>query len=150
MARGLVVANATAAVLDDARQLASLLRTTASRDRRCRHAALARHLRTTGSLRGILMAPGELSEAAASRLRGRSALGGPGLRRAGLAGVDRGCRQAEDGGPLVAIVDYGLKSNIVQSMRRRGARVRILPHTISTSVALAPDIDEVILSPGPG
>ena len=56
----------------------------------------------------------------------------------------------EDGGPLIAIVDFGLKSNIVLAMRRRGARVRILPHTISTAVALAPDIDGVILSPGPG
>ena len=35
-------------------------------------------------------------------------------------------------------------------MRRRGARVRILPHTISTAVALARDIDGLILSPGPG
>jgi carbamoyl-phosphate synthase small subunit len=56
----------------------------------------------------------------------------------------------EEGGPLIAIVDYGLKSNIILAMRRRGARVRILPHTISSAVALAPDIDGVILSPGPG
>ena len=53
--------------------------------------------------------------------------------------VDVGGHDEE--GPLVAIVDYGLKSNIVRAMRRRGARVRILPHTISTAVALAPDID---------
>jgi carbamoyl-phosphate synthase small subunit len=55
-----------------------------------------------------------------------------------------------DGGPLIGIVDFGLKSNIVRGMRRRGARVRILPHTISTAVALARDIDGLILSPGPG
>ena len=58
--------------------------------------------------------------------------------------------RAEDGGPLIGIVDFGLKSNIVLAMRRRGARVRVLPHTISASVALAPDIDGLILSPGPG
>ena len=58
--------------------------------------------------------------------------------------------RAEDGGPLIGIVDFGLKSNIVRSMRHRGARVRILPHTISSAVALAPDIDGLILSPGPG
>ena len=56
----------------------------------------------------------------------------------------------EDGGPLIGIVDFGLKSNIVLAMRRRGARVRVLPHTISASVALAPEIDGLILSPGPG
>ncbi len=56
----------------------------------------------------------------------------------------------DEGGPLIGIVDFGLKSNIVRGMRRRGARVRILPHTISTSVALADEIDGLILSPGPG
>src|SRR4051812_561482 len=59
--RGLVVANATAAVLDDARQLASLLRGSgipaiAGVDTR----ALARHLRANGSLRGIVTEPGFL------------------------------------------------------------------------------------------
>ena len=39
--------------------------------------------------------------------------------------------RAEDGGPLIGIVDFGLKSNIVRAMRHRGARVRVLPHTIS-------------------
>jgi carbamoyl-phosphate synthase small subunit len=150
--RGLVVANATAAVLDDARQLSSLLRSNdipaiAGVDTR----ALARHLRTTGSLRGILMPPGELDDATAvaaaqavPRWEDQDFVGqvSPGS----IADVGG---QNEDG-PLVAIVDYGLKSNIVRSMRRRGARVRILPHTISTSVALASDIDGVILSPGPG
>ena len=59
---GLVVANATAAVLDDARQLAALLRDAdipaiAGVDTR----ALARHLRANGCLRGIVTAPGRRS-----------------------------------------------------------------------------------------
>ena len=59
--RALVVANATAAVLEDARQLARLLRddgipAIAGVDTR----ALARHLRSNGSLRGIVTAPGEI------------------------------------------------------------------------------------------
>src|SRR5919205_1089654 len=57
--RALVVANATAAVLDDVRQLAALLRDNgipaiAGVDTR----ALSRHLRTSGSLRGIVTEPG--------------------------------------------------------------------------------------------
>ncbi len=55
-----------------------------------------------------------------------------------------------EGGPLVGIVDLGLKANIVHSLRRRGARVRILPHTVSIEEALAPEIDGLVLSPGPG
>ena len=57
--RGLIVAHATAAVLDDARQLATLLRTNgipaiAGVDTR----ALARHLRANGCLRGVITPPG--------------------------------------------------------------------------------------------
>jgi carbamoyl-phosphate synthase small subunit len=150
--RGLVVGNATAAVLDDARQLATLLRddsipAIAGVDTR----ALARHLRTTGCLRGVITNPGAIdghAAVAAARAVRRwededfvgqvspaavSEIGAPG-----------------EGGPLVAIVDFGLKTNIVSSLRRRGARVRVLPHTATESDALAGDIDGVILSPGPG
>ena len=150
--RALVVANATAAVLDDARQLAALLRDNAipaiaGVDTR----ALARHLRANGCLRGIVTAPGETdpdAAVAAARAVGRwedqDFVGQ--VSPSSIMDIGR----AEDGGPLIGIVDFGLKSNIVLAMRRRGARVRILPHTISASVALAPDIDGLILSPGPG
>jgi carbamoyl-phosphate synthase small subunit len=150
--RGLVVANATAAVLDDARQLAALLRDAsipaiAGVDTR----ALARHLRANGCLRGIVTAPGETDPDAARA----AALAVPRWEDQDFVGqvspssiMDIG--RMEDGGPLIGIVDFGLKSNIVLAMRRRGARVRILPHTISASVALAPEIDGLILSPGPG
>jgi len=150
--RALVVANATAAVLDDARQLAALLRdegipAIAGVDTR----SLARHLRANGCLRGIVTAPGEIDPEAA-RAAARSV---PRWEDQDFVSqvspssiVDIG--RLEDGGPLIGIVDLGLKSNIVQAMRRRGARVRVLPHTISAAVALAPDIDGLILSPGPG
>jgi len=55
-----------------------------------------------------------------------------------------------EGGPLVAILDFGLKTNIVRSLRKRGARVRVLPHTATAAQALAPDVDGVVFSPGPG
>ena len=150
--RGLVVANATAAVLDDARQLAALLRDAsipaiAGVDTR----ALARHLRANGCLRGIVTAPGETDPDAARA----AALAVPRWEDQDFVGqvspssiMDVG--RMEDGGPLIGIVDFGLKSNIVLAMRRRGARVRVLPHTISASVALAPEIDGLIFSPGPG
>ncbi|MEP6637975.1 MAG: glutamine-hydrolyzing carbamoyl-phosphate synthase small subunit [Chloroflexota bacterium] len=150
--RALVVANATAAVLDDARQLAALLRddgipAIAGVDTR----ALARHLRANGSLRGIVTAPGQTDPAAAVAAAGSV----PRWEDQDFVGqvspssiLDVG--SAEEGGPLIGIIDFGLKSNIVLAMRRRGARVRILPHTISAAVALARDIDGLILSPGPG
>jgi carbamoyl-phosphate synthase small subunit len=150
--RALVVANATAAVLEDARQLAALLRdddipAIAGVDTR----ALARHLRTNGSLRGIVTAPGQVDRDAA---------------RAAAAAVPRWEDQdfvgqvspptitdvgaVDDGGPLIGIVDLGLKSNIVRAMRHRGARVRVFPHSAAASEVLSSDIDGIILSPGPG
>src|SRR4029078_1626639 len=114
--------------------------------------ALARHLRANGCMRGLTPAPGETDRDA-----GAAALAGS-VRRwedqdfvgqvspSSIMDIGR----AEDGGPLIGIVDFGLKSNIVRAMRHRGARVRILPHTISSAVALARDIDGLILSPGPG
>ena len=150
--RALVVANATAAVLDDARQLAALLRddgipAIAGVDTR----ALARHLRANGCLRGIVTAPGEVDEDAARaaardvpRWEDQDFVGQ--VSPAAIADIG----EAGEGGPLVGIVDLGLKANIVRSMRRRGARVRVFPHTVSASDVLSSDIDGIVLSPGPG
>jgi carbamoyl-phosphate synthase small subunit len=150
--RGLVVGNATAAVLDDARQLATLLRddniaAIAGVDTR----ALARHLRATGCLRGVITEPGAVDERAAvararaiTRWEDEDFVG----QVSPAAVSEIGDRR--EGGPFVAIVDFGLKSNIVSSLRRRGARVRVLPHTTTASDVLASDVDGVVLSPGPG
>ena len=150
--RALVVANATAAVLEDARQLATLLRddgipAIAGVDTR----ALARHLRANGSLRGIVTAPGDVSvesARAAARAVPRwedqdfvGQVSPPSVTEFG---------SAEEGGPLIGIVDLGLKSNIVRAMRHRGARVRVFPHTATASDVLSGDVGGVILSPGPG
>ena len=149
--RGLVVANATAAVLDDARQLARLLRdhgipAIAGVDTR----ALARHLRANGSLRGMLLEPGSLDRVGAvaraeavPRWEDQDFV----AEVSPAAVTDIG---ADEDGPLVAIVDYGLKANIVRSLRRRGVRVRVLPHTVGPADVLSSDVAGVVLSPGPG
>jgi carbamoyl-phosphate synthase small subunit len=150
--RALVVANATAAVLEDARQLAALLRDAsipaiAGVDTR----ALARHLRASGSLRAIVTAPGHVDPdraIAAARAVARwedqdfvSLVSPPQIAEYGDDSIP---------GPRVGIVDLGLKTNIVRAMRHRGARVRVFPHTASAVDVLSPEINGVILSPGPG
>jgi carbamoyl-phosphate synthase small subunit len=149
--RGLVVAHATAAVLDDARQLATLLRTNgipaiAGVDTR----ALARHLRSSGCLRGIITTPGETDPAAAVAL----ARAVPRWEDQDFVAQVSPAAVREVGDdpttPLVAIVDFGLKANIVNSLRRRGVRVRVLPHTSAASDVLASDVAGVVFSPGPG
>ena len=150
--RGLVVANATAAVVDDALQLAALLRRAripaiAGVDTR----ALARHLRTHGSLRGMILEPGMLDEGAARQ----AAAAVPRWEDQDFVGQVSPADVAEFGeadapGPLVTIVDFGLKSNIVRSLVYRGLRVRVLPHTADLAAILASDIAGVVFSPGPG
>jgi carbamoyl-phosphate synthase small subunit len=150
--RGLIVANATAAVVEQAGQLAALLRSNgipaiAGVDTR----ALARHLRTVGSVKARIGPPGELDpdvavEAARTvpRWEDQDFVG----EVSPLEPYDVG--DPSDGGPLVGIIDLGLKNNIVRSLRRRGARVRVLPHTATLEQALAPDMAGLVLSPGPG
>jgi carbamoyl-phosphate synthase small subunit len=150
--RALVVANATAAILDGARQLAALLRdhgipAIAGVDTR----SLARHLRANGCLRGIVSAPGQTDPTAAVE-----------AARAVTLWEDQDFvgqvspptiteyPAAVPGGPRIGIVDLGLKANIVRAMRHRGASVRVFPHSAAPSDVLSSDIDGVILSPGPG
>ena len=56
-----------------------------------------------------------------------------------------------DRGPVVAVVDLGLKTNIVRSLHRRGrARARPAAHRRPSTQVLAADVDGVVISPGPG
>ncbi len=147
--RGLIVSHATAAMLDDARQLVHLLRrrgvsAICGLDTR----ALARHLRSTGSQRAVITAPREIDRPAAvlaaravQRWEDQDFVGQVSASAPFEVGVE---------GPLVAVVDYGLKTNIVRALTRRGMRVRVLPHTTSASELLGPEVSGVVLSPGPG
>ncbi|MBX3031399.1 MAG: glutamine-hydrolyzing carbamoyl-phosphate synthase small subunit [Chloroflexi bacterium] len=147
--RGLVVGHATAAVLGRARQIVHLLRAQgvpaiAGLDTR----ALARHLRQTGCQRAIITAPGAVDvDDAIDQARG--VMRWEDQDFVGQVSV-AAPYESGDRGPLVAVVDYGLKANIVRSLRRRGARVRVLPHTVSAADVLTPDVAGVVLSPGPG
>jgi carbamoyl-phosphate synthase small subunit len=150
--RGLVVAHATAAVADQAFQLASLLRdegipAIAGVDTR----GLARHLRAHGSVPGLITSPGELDPIrAVDAARALPRWEDQDFVEQVSPAAQREIGDPSEGGPLIAIVDFGLKANIVRSLRRRGARVRILPHTIRPEDALTPDVDGLVLSPGPG
>ncbi|MEO8626287.1 MAG: glutamine-hydrolyzing carbamoyl-phosphate synthase small subunit [Candidatus Limnocylindrales bacterium] len=148
--RGLIVGHATAAVLEPARQLVELLRrwgvpAIAGLDTR----RLARRLRETGSQRVVITAPGEVDAALAVDAARRV------TRWEDQDFVDQVSADAiheigPSGGPLVALVDYGLKENIVRQLLARGARVRVLPHTVTLDVALASDVAGLVFSPGPG
>jgi len=52
--------------------------------------------------------------------------------------------------PSVAILHCGMKANIAEELRRRGARVRIWPASTPIAVILADRPDGLVLSNGPG
>jgi carbamoyl-phosphate synthase small subunit len=148
--RGLIVGQATAAVLEPARQLVQMLRgagvpAIAGIDTR----RLARRLRETGSQRVLIGAPGE-TDAAMAVERTLALPRWEDQDFVGQVSITAPHDLGPDDGPLIAVVDYGLKENIVRQLLARGARVRILPHTVDAATALAADVAGLVLSPGPG
>ncbi len=146
---GLAVGHATAGVLGKARQIVHLLRShripaIAGLDTR----TLARHLRESGSLRGVITAPGETDPVAAV-IRAREV---PRWEEQDFVSrvSANGPYEVGDRGPVVAVIDLGLKTNIIRALHRRGARVRVLPYTATAEQALAADVAGVVISPGPG
>ena len=148
--RGLVVGSATAAVLEPARQLVELLRrwgvpAICGLDTR----ALARRLRETGSQRVIITAPKDVDGAAAVAAA-RATQRWEDQDFVAQVSADAPHEIGPLDGPLIALVDFGLKQNIVRQLVARGARVRVLPHTFDARATLAADVAGVVFSPGPG
>jgi carbamoyl-phosphate synthase small subunit len=148
--RGLVVAHATAAVLEPARQLVELLRQSGvpaicGFDTRL----LARTLRRTGSQRAVITAPGIVDPTVAVN-HARAVQAWEAQDFVDQVSAREPYEVGPADGPLVALVDYGLKENIVRQLTARGARVRVLPHHADAGLALGPDVRGLVLSPGPG
>jgi carbamoyl-phosphate synthase small subunit len=128
--------------------------------------AVTRHLRTRGAMRAVL-ATDERAELSDSELV-RLAAATPGVVGIDLAtGTSRGhlLKALADGrlvpvagadpfaggdGPRLAVVDFGAKAGIPRALAERGARVIVVPATISATDLLALAPDAVVLSNGPG
>lgn len=99
--------------------------------------ALARHLRSAGTCPGRIVVEGEpepppydpASENVVALVSRREPL------------------TLDGGGPHVAVVDCGVKNNIVRCLLRRGARVTLLPWDADLE---AGDWEGIVLSNGPG
>ena len=128
--------------------------------------ALTRHLRTHGTLRAVLTheskAPTQARLAELAIAAGRvTPLSEQDLvaetsrtaREEWLEGLPRELRPPHRGdgsGLSIAVVDYGVKSNMLRSLRERGCRVVVLPHTATWSDVEASGADGLVLSNGPG
>ncbi|HUE68109.1 MAG TPA: carbamoyl-phosphate synthase large subunit, partial [Candidatus Acidoferrum sp.] len=128
--------------------------------------ALTRHIRIHGAMRAVLVheskAPtserlAELAAAArrvtpladqdlvaqASRTRREEWL-------EALPPELRARRRTDGAGLVIAVVDYGVKSNILRSLRERGCTVVVLPHTATWAEVQSLGADGLVLSNGPG
>ncbi|HKW06464.1 MAG TPA: carbamoyl-phosphate synthase large subunit, partial [Candidatus Dormibacteraeota bacterium] len=128
--------------------------------------ALTRHIRTHGALRAVLVH--EEREPDAARLaelaiaaRAVTPLADQDLvaqtsrtrREEWLDPLPpelRTRKRADGEGLVIAVVDYGVKANILRSLRERGCTVVVLPHTATWAEVQALGADGLVLSNGPG
>jgi len=128
--------------------------------------ALTRHIRTHGALRAVLVhedqapSPARLAElgVAAGRVTplAEQDLVAQTSRTSSEEWLDRMPAELRFGrggggdGLLVAVVDYGVKRNILRSLRERGCEVVVLPHTATWADIRATGAGGLVLANGPG
>ncbi|MBA2753042.1 MAG: glutamine-hydrolyzing carbamoyl-phosphate synthase small subunit [Chloroflexia bacterium] len=112
--------------------------------------AFARHVRTVGDTRAVLVRDAAGSDDAALIERARAApLPGERDVVAEVMASDSETSGPE-GGPLVVILDCGVKRNIVDALVRHGARVTVVPYGTSYAAIAALGPAGIVVSPGPG
>jgi carbamoyl-phosphate synthase small subunit len=111
--------------------------------------ALTRHLRSRGTMRGILAPNARAHSLDELRDRARHAW----TPSDANVVADVSTPEERDTGPgsvHVVVIDCGVKENIVESLRRRGVRVTIVPFDTPFDAIAALRPDGVLTSPGPG
>lgn len=110
--------------------------------------ALVRHIREAGSMRGGVF-PARVSESQARELIEAE----PSMVGADFAKTvtpERVIRVGEGDGPLIAAIDTGIKTSIVDHLVARGAVVDLHPCTTSSATILESNPDAVFMANGPG
>jgi len=121
--------------------------------------ALTRHLRDRGVMRGCLSAVDADADALVEK-----ALKSPSMQGLALAdlvtcvepywwtagGPSETLHGAEADRPLVVVMDFGVKYNILRRLHAEGFRVRVLPARTAAADVIAMDPAGVVLSNGPG
>ena len=118
--------------------------------------ALTLRFRTQGSCNGVIVRsekPGDaLSEndlaAGLEYLRTMPAMAGRDL--IGAVGAQETKTLNVDGAPHVALLDCGVKMNILKELVKRGCRVTVLPSGVGSAELKALGADALLLSNGPG
>ncbi|OPL11698.1 MAG: carbamoyl-phosphate synthase small subunit [delta proteobacterium MLS_D] len=110
--------------------------------------ALTRHIREAGTMRAVLTTEDDDPRSLAARAAASPGLEGRDLVREVTVSEPR--EREGDEGPLVAVLDFGVKQSILRLLRERGCSLKILPASASVEDILALGPDGVLLSNGPG
>ena len=110
--------------------------------------ALTRHIREAGAMRAVLSTEDDDPRSLAARAAASPRLEGRDLVRE--VTIDEASEREGDDGPLVAVLDFGVKQSILRQLRERGCSLKVLPAAASFEDILAVDPDGLFLSNGPG
>ncbi|HEV7937787.1 MAG TPA: glutamine-hydrolyzing carbamoyl-phosphate synthase small subunit [Solirubrobacteraceae bacterium] len=123
--------------------------------------ALVRHIREAGAMRGGIFPERVSEDKARALIEAEPSMSGLDLasvvtpEQVSIHGEREGrmpSRLAEGAGPgpLIAVLDTGIKSSIVRNLVERGARVALYPCSTSAEQLLGDDPDAVFVANGPG
>jgi carbamoyl-phosphate synthase small subunit len=112
--------------------------------------ALTRHIRSHGDMRALLVSDAAAQSDEDLRERARHAWAPGDVNVIKDVSIDEE-REVSASGPLhLALIDCGVKENIICSLQRRGVEVTVVPYDTPASDVLALGVDGVLTSPGPG
>jgi carbamoyl-phosphate synthase small subunit len=109
---------------------------------------LVRHIRAKGAMNAIIST--ELLEPSLLADRLAAVPDMAGLEMSSAVSTPEAYWFSESGGHRVAVIDYGVKRNILQSLAKRGCRVQVFPARTPAAEVLATKPNGVLLSNGPG
>ena len=107
--------------------------------------ALTRILRDNGTMRGTIIT-GELGDIEVQQAK----LSDYVIKNPVLQVTTKEIKHFKGNGYKIALLDYGLKQNIVRSLTKRGCEVHVYPATATAQEILSINPDGIMLSNGPG
>jgi carbamoyl-phosphate synthase small subunit len=110
--------------------------------------SLVQRLREAGSMRSAVVAGDGSVEEALRAVRELRPMEGRAL--AGSVSTETPYAHGADGGPRIAVLDYGCKRSILERLAATGAQALVYPHDTPAEALLEAGADGILLSNGPG
>lgn len=106
--------------------------------------ALTKILRNNGTMKGIISLESESLDEVKEKIEGFS------NKEAVKSVSTKNSYTIEGSGKHVAIIDFGIKANIIRNFKKRGCKITVFPMDITAEEVLAVNPDLIFLSNGPG